>query len=275
MYKFLSPTTTEQACKLLRDTQNLRILAGGTDLIIALKDNIAVCDYVMDIKKIPSLNELEESADGLSVGAAVTIGRLKESGLLQGCYHALFQSASELANSLLRNRATLAGNICNASPGGDMLPSCLALGAWVETMSANGGRRIALENFFTGPKKHVLTPDEMVVRTVIPKSGGFSTFRKKKRIRGHDLAQISVACSYGTDKALTLAFGAAAPTPVKLELGSIERAQLRERKYDIVNKAAEFVKPIGDVRSSKEYRLAMIRHMTAEVIEEILERMEA
>ena len=274
MYQFLYPTTIVQAEGFLRDKSNLRILAGGTDLIIALKNRDTACEYLMDIKKIPELGQIGMTAQGLEIGAAATINRMIESGLLTGWYNALLQSGKELANVLLRNRATLAGNICNASPGGDMLTPCLVLGARLETISPGGSRQIALKDFFTGVKKHVLAPNELVLRTIIPKAGGVSAYRKKKRIRGHDLAQVGVAGSYGADGGLKLAFGAVAPTPLLLDLGVVEPGRLREKKAEIIQKAVESTSPISDVRSSKEHRLAMIRYLTGEVIDELLTNME-
>jgi len=274
MYQFLSPVTTAEALEFLKERKNLRILAGGTDLIIALKDGTAVCDHLMDIKKIPALKKMEQTRDGLEIGAAVTLGEMLASGILQEGYRAIGQSAASVANSLLRNRATLAGNICNASPGGDMLPACLVADAYVQTIAPAGGRSIPLRDFFVGVKKHVLQADELVVKVVIPKANGVSAFRKKKRIRGHDLAQVSVAVSYSATGVLRMAFGAAAPTPLLIELGAYQPEVLREKRNEIVDGAVEHASPIDDTRSSKAYRTAMLRHLAHEAINEILEEAE-
>ena len=262
MYEFLSPATCAEAIELLKEKKNLRILAGGTDLIIALRTGVLQCDYLMDIKEIPELRKIAMTDAGLEVGAAVCLGEMIESGLLQGYFAALGQSADSVANVLLRNRATMAGNICNASPVGDMLPSALVCGGLLHTMAPSGERIIPLREFFTGVKKHVLAADEMVVKTVFPVAEGHSAFRKKKRIRGHDLAQASVAASL-SGGVLKIAFGAAAPTPVLAEL---DPALPRD---EIIEKAMGIVSPISDVRSSKEYRLAMLRYLAAEVLEEV------
>jgi len=271
MYQFLSPVTVAEASECLKERKNLRILAGGTDLIIALKDKAAVCDYLMDIKKIPDLKRMEQTEEGLEIGAAVTLNEMLGSGMLTGWYNAVGQSAASVANHLLRNRATLVGNICNASPGGDMLPPCLVTDAYIQTIASAGGRTIPLRDFFTGVKKHVLQPDELVMKVVLPKADGISAFRKKKRIRGHDLAQVSVAVSYSREGVLRMAFGAAAPTPLLVECGTYEPEALRGKRGEIVDRAIEHTSPIGDVRSSKEYRLAMLRYLANEVIGEILE----
>ena len=275
MNQFLSPSTSAEALEFLGKNQNLQILAGGTDLIIALKSRTITCEYLMDIKKIPELQHVGTTSEGLEIGAAVSLSAALESGLLTGWYRAIAQSAASVANCLLRNRATLVGNICNASPGGDMLPSCLVTNAVLQTISPKGGRVIPLREFFVGVKKHTLEPNEMVTKIVFPHMDGVSAFRKKKRIRGHDLAQVSVAASYSRDSVLRMALGAAAPTPLLIELGTYQPAALKAQKDEIIDKALKQAVPISDVRSSKEYRFAMLKHLANEVLDEILEGMGA
>ena len=273
MYQFLTPATTTEAAEFLNEKKNLRILAGGTDLIIALKDS--PCDYVMDVKKIPELQSIRMTEAGLEIGASVALNEVLESGLLTGWYEALRQSAASVANVLLRNRATLAGNICNASPVGDTLPSCLVTNAFVKTIVFDAGRSIPLKDFFIGVRKHVLAPNEMVSMVVIPKNDGVSAFRKKARIRGHDLAQVSVAASYSKANILNMAFGAVAPTPLFLEMGTYQPSDLKSSKNEIIEKAAKSAVPITDVRSTKDYRLAMLKYLANEVLDEIIEKQKA
>ncbi|MCL2563023.1 MAG: FAD binding domain-containing protein [Oscillospiraceae bacterium] len=272
MYQFLSPKTIGEAKEHLAEKSNLKVLAGGTDLIIGLRDGAVHCDYIMDIKHIPELCEIGMTDDGLEVGAGVSLNAMLASGLCTGRYAALADSGHELANSLLRNRATLAGNICHASPGGDMLAPVLVLDAWVETLTPNGGRKIPLKDFFTGVKRHVLAADEMVVKTVFPRGDGTSAYHKKKRIRGHDLAQVGVAGSYAADGTLKLAFGAAGPTPVLIELGVFDPLALRAAREEILDKAMSGISPISDVRASKEHRLAMARYLAGDVLDALLEK---
>lgn len=269
MYQFYKPKSVDEATLLLSEKKNLRILAGGTDLIVALKNGIATCDFMMDIKKIPALRKISMTDEGLEIGAAVCIRELIDSGLLNCWYKALLQSGESLANVLLRNRATLVGNICNASPAGDMLPSSLVLGGQLHIAGRRGNRIIPLKEFFTGVKKHVLAPDEMVVKIVYPKGEGVSAFKKKKRIQGHDLAQVSVSASYSKQGFLKIAFGSAAPTPLLMEIGTFSADELLSKRAEIIDKAMESAAPIGDVRSSKDYRMSMLRYLTAEVIDEI------
>ena len=267
MYEFLSPRTLDEAAAFLAEKPKLKILAGGTDLIIGLRGGVVSCECVMDIKKIPALSEVKMTDEGLEVGAAASLNAMLDSGLLTGRYEALAESASELANGLLRNRATLAGNICHASPVGDTLPSALVLDASVETIAPGGGRRIALRDFFTGVRENVLAPNEMVIKTVFPKGDGVSAYRKKKRIRGHDLAQVGVAGSY-VNGGLKLAFGAVAPTPVCVDFGTCDLAN----REAILQEAMDSISPISDVRASKEHRMAMARYLAEQVLDAIAEK---
>ncbi len=263
MPEFLQPTSRKQAMEFLREKQDVRFLAGGTDLIIMLRARAVDCQYLMDVKRIPELNAFEYTPEGLTVGAAVTCNQILHADFLREEHKLLQESAITLANDLLRNRATLVGNICNASPGGDMLPACLVLGARLHTCSPAGERVIPISEFFTGVKKHVLAADEMVVKITLPNKPGRGVYLKKRRIRGHDLAQVGLAGFYGEDGGLSFGIAAVGPTPVLVEgLGSFTREQLPAAKEEIIAKVMAQAKPISDVRSSKEYRLAMLRYFT-------------
>ena len=154
-FQFLQPSTLDEAAEILKSYEDVRILAGGTDLLVLLKDHVLTCKYVMDIKKIPQMNVLGNAGQDLEIGGAVSLNRLLASDLSGGSYSVLRDGASELANSLLRNRATIIGNICNASPGGDMLPAALVLEGTLEAVSAGGSRMIPLSGFFKIGRAHV------------------------------------------------------------------------------------------------------------------------
>ena len=251
MPEFLQPTSLAQAMELLREKQDVRFLNGGTDLIILLRARAVDCRYLMDVKRIPELNVFTYTPEGLSIGAAVTCSQILRAGFLNEEHKLLQEAAVTLANDLLRNRATLAGNICNASPGGDMIPACLVLNASVHTRSPRGERIIPLNQFFTG------------VKVTLPNQPGRGVYLKKRRIRGHDLAQVGLAGFYGSDGGLRFAAAAVGPTPVLIaDIGSFTPTELKSAKAEIVEKVAVRAKPISDVRSSKEYRLAMLRYFT-------------
>jgi carbon-monoxide dehydrogenase medium subunit len=266
-YQFLQPSTLAEATEILNSHEDVRVLAGGTDLLVLLKDRVLTCRYVMDIKKISELNVLCKSENGLEIGGAVSLNKILASDLTGGCYSVLRDGALALANSLLRNRATLIGNICNASPGGDMLPASLVLGGVLEAVSVSGSRLIPLCDFFTGVKKHVLEKNELVTKITFAEKNGKGVYLKKKRIKGHDLAQTGVAAFWTADGMLSVALGAVAPTPVLIAgMGPIGKSALRRAHDGIETEILNRINPISDTRSSREYRIAMVKYFIGEII---------
>jgi len=256
-----------EATEILDSYEDVKILAGGTDLLILLKDRVITCRYVMDIKKIPELNVLVKKGNGLEIAAAVNLNKVLSSALTGEAFSALRDSAAAHANSLLRNRATLTGNICNASPGGDMIPAALVLDGTLEAVCAQGSRQIPLREFFTGVKKHVLRKNELVTKITFPPKKGKSLYLKKKRIKGHDLAQVGLAAFWDDSGELSIAVGSAAPTPVLVSgLGPFDRKTLAGSRAGIENEVLSRINPITDARSSREYRIAMVKYFIGQVI---------
>lgn len=267
---YIRPESVAEACELLDGYGNeARILAGGTDLIIGLKEKVVKCKYLIDIKKIPKMKELKYSDEtGLSVGGAVTLNEIIDNKEVQENYPLLVEAAKSLANYLLRNRATMIGNICNASPAGDMLGVSLVLEGILEAVSKQGIRRIPIKEFFLGVKKNALRENELALRIVFPSVKGKGKFTRRSRIKGHDLAQISAAGFIKLEGGLKLSLGAVAPTPVLIELTDISRYGVKNEKVraEIVKKVIENINPIGDQRASKEYRSAMAKYLTEQVL---------
>jgi carbon-monoxide dehydrogenase medium subunit len=264
----MQPTSLEEAWEQFAISGDVKFLAGGTDLIPLLRQKAISCDALMDIKRIPELSGIRLTDATLEIGAAVTCNQILATKGIASEFTALKQALEALANSLLRNRATLAGNICNASPSGDLLSSCLVLNASLVVASPRGQRTIALKDFFTGVKRHVLKPDEIVLRTVFPRISGRSAYLKKKRIHGHDLAQVGVAGFYGDDGQLRLSLGAVATTPLLLDgFGKLNPAELVTRRDEIVQTAVAAARPISDVRASEHYRIQMLRLFTERIID--------
>jgi len=266
-YQFLQPSSLSEATEILNSYEDVRILAGGTDLLILLKDRVLSCKYVMDIKKIPAMNVFGKTEKGLEIGGAINLNKVLSSDLTGGSCSVLKDGAAALANSLLRNRATLIGNICNASPGGDMMPAALVLDAELEAVSAKGKRQIPLCDFFTGVKKHVLQKNELVTKIVFPPKKGKGIYLKKRRIKGHDLAQVGLAAFWAEDGNLSLALAAVAPTPILIKgLGPFDKNALAGARDNLEREALNKISPISDTRSSMEYRIAMVKYFIGEVI---------
>ena len=263
--RFESPATIEAAIALLRgSTQSSAILGGGTDLIADVRAGRQV-DLVVDIKKIVSLKSLSWEADGtLVIGACVPVQRVSEDEQIRKRYPALSTAAGNVGSLQVRCRATIAGNLGNASPCADNAPALLVLNAKVRIVSKDGPREVALDGFIRDVKKTALKRDEIIAAVIIPPqpAGLRSAFLKIKRVRGHDLALVNAAGAYDPASGeFRLAIGSAACTPILVR--GIEAISPTDCPDDVGERLAEralaSISPIDDVRASAEYR----RDMTA------------
>lgn len=260
-FDYIRPQVLEDALTFLKENINTKILAGGTDLIVMLRRNAAMPEHILDIKSIPETKRLEYTpGDGLYIGASITVNQVAKADFIQHRYAALVQGANSLASYQLRNRATLVGNICNASPGADLAAPLLVYEAKVHIASSRGTRQVACEEFFTGVKKTVLQEDEMVVGVSMPDvpGGDTSIFLKQARIKGHDLGIAGVAVRRTDANVYRVAMSAVAPTPIRLkELEVMLTAQplTAELAAQAGKEVGKLINPISDVRSSAQYRL--------------------
>jgi carbon-monoxide dehydrogenase medium subunit len=274
-FEMFQPATLQEASRLLKENgPGGRFLAGGTDLVIAMKEKGLLPKYIVDLKRVPGLGGIRENSDGsISLGALTTLYEIETSKLIKKKYPFLAQSAAEVGSIQIRNRATIGGNMANASPSADTSPALMALGATATLVSAGGERKILVEEFFKGPGQSVMNVDEIVTEITIPKTGPslvgeYIKFSPREMM---DLAYVGVAVAYNlaaNDKKCTgvrIVLGAVAPTPIRAKRaeaaleGQIISEALAEKVGQI---AAEEAKPISDVRSSADYRRAMVGTMT-------------
>jgi carbon-monoxide dehydrogenase medium subunit len=269
------PTTLQEASRLVKENgPGGRFLAGGTDLVIAMKEKGLVPKYVVDLKRVPGLSGIRENRDGsVSLGALTTMYEIETAPLIKKKYPFLAQSAAEVGSIQIRNRATVGGNMANATPSADVAPALIALNAIAKIADANAERTIPLEEFFTGPGQTVMTADEILTEVTIPKTdrdlvGEYIKFSPREMM---DLAYVGVAVVYNLRKqdrkcdGVRIVLGAVAPTPMRAKRAeaALEGQHLTEALADTVAQiAAEEAKPISDVRSSAEYRRAMVGAMT-------------
>jgi carbon-monoxide dehydrogenase medium subunit len=273
-FEMYQPTSLQQASRLLKDKgAGGRFLAGGTDLVIAIKEKGLIPKYVVDLKKIPGVSGIREHADGsITLGALTTMREIETDPLLNKKYPFLCQSAAEVGSIQIRNRATVGGNMANATPSADVAPSLIALNATAKIVDADGERIIALEEFFRGPGQSIMSPEEILTEITIPKTspqlvGEYIKFSPRDMM---DLAYIGVAVAYdmAADKrcsGVRIVLGAVAPQPIRARNAEalLEGQLLTEEVAAKVSaEAAKESKPISDVRSSAEYRRAMVGAMT-------------
>ena len=171
-FDFYQPTTLTEASRLLKDNgPGGRFLAGGTDLVIAMKEKGLLPKYIVDLKRVPGLAGIREHDDGtMTIGALTTMYAIETSPVIKKKYPFLAQSAAEVGSIQIRNRATIGGNMANATPSADVAPSLIALNGTAKIASAACERTVSMEEFFRGPGQNVMSADEILTEITIPKT---------------------------------------------------------------------------------------------------------
>ncbi|TFG82155.1 MAG: molybdopterin dehydrogenase [Spirochaetales bacterium] len=266
-FRYLAPRTAGELVRILDERKNDgKILAGGTDLIPNIRNGLMKPRFVIDVKKTPEASTLAYSdADGLVIGTAITINDILRSATAQDKYPVLCVCAHELASHQIRNRATVTGNVVNASPCSDMAPALLCLDAKALLRSKDGQRSMPFKEFFTDVKKTVLKPGEYLERIEVPAEsrGARGSYLKLKRIAGHDLGIVGVLMVRRGDD-IRFAVSSAAPTPVL-----VDTVTSKDGPEEAVRKVLGAVSPISDVRGTKEYREHMIGVYVRRLLSEV------
>ncbi len=266
-FDYAGPATRAELHELLsRHGKEAKLLAGGTDLVVNLRAGIAKPLLVIDVKKVAEFRGISYGdKEGLVIRPSVTINELLADKVVNERFPLLAECGHDLASYQIRNRATVIGNVVNASPCSDMAPALLCLGARAVISSKRGEREIPFSQFFKGVKKTVLAEDELLERIVVPasSSGARGSYSKLKRIAGHDLGIVGVALMK-KDGQIKLGISSSAPTPVLVE-------GLREGDDEakVVAAARAAISPISDVRCSKEYREFMVEVFVKRLLKEV------
>ena len=281
-FSYLRPRSIEETVGILaKHGPAARLLAGGTDLLVRLRSGHTRPDVVVDLKRVAELTSaIEEVNGGLRVGARAVMTDLIADERVRRDYPALVEAATVVGSVQIRNRATVAGNICNASPAADTAPALLAYGATVNLVGPGGRRRIALEAFFTGPGRTILERGELVesidLRGQTGPVGG--AFGRVTRRWGVDLATINLAIVVTPAGEARCAFGAVAPRPV---LVVDTCGVFAARPGDPAARRAAWERlltstsPISDVRGGREYRQAMLEVMSERTWNTAMDRLDA
>ena len=272
-FEYFEPASLPEACALLARYQGrAQPLAGGTDLLVELKEQLRRADCVVNIKKIPGIDRLAFDAhDGLHIGALVTAREVELAAFTGEHYASLVQAARELGSIQVRNRATIIGNVCRASPSADTLPPLIADGAEITVHGPSGHRSLPLEEFFTGPGKTVLRHDELAtaIRVPAPAPRTRKIYIKHGRRKAMELATVGVAVT-ASPKEGRIVLGAVAPTPIRARnaeamlRGQVLEPALIERA---ARAAMEESRPISNVRASADYRREMVAVLTRRALE--------
>lgn len=284
-FEYFKPDDAEKICSLLKaHGEDVQVLAGGTDLIVGMQEKHLEPEYVVDVKNLAGIDEITyDEAEGiLKIGAATKLNTIVTSKLVRKHWEVLAEAARTVGSYQIRNRATLGGNVCNASPSADTLPSLLALEAKVKIVGREGSRIVPIENFFVGPGENILKSDEIVTEIQIPEPENTQegVYIKKSRRKAVDLAIIGVSVvgeKVDAGYRFKVALGAVAPTPLRVkEVEEIlNNNEINEDVIeDAAKKARELVSPITDLRGTKEYRVKMVESQTKEAIEAVLAGLE-
>lgn len=262
---YRSPSTVDDALALMAEAPGAAFLLGGTDLLPQMRTGRRGPSTLVDLKRIPELREIRETVDGcLSIGAAVPLADVETHPAVRARYALLAECVSTVGAWPLRQRATLAGNICNASPAADTAVALLAFDAVVGAVSGEGHRTIPMSRFFTGPGRTALRPGELVTEVVLPATcGGFAgSYLRLSRRKGMDLATVGVLvgrCNGRLPPRYRIALAAVAPTPIRATAAEeLLEARGSAAAAEAAELAMEACAPITDVRGSAEYRREMV-----------------
>jgi len=266
-FKYLAPRRRAELLDLIAEYgARAKVLAGGTDLLVNIRAGVMKPDFIVDAKKVESYSGVgRNDAGALVFWPATTINDVLQDARVRKDFPLLAACGHDLASYQIRNRATVIGNVVNASPCSDMAPALLCLGANAVIVSKKGERIVPFKEFFTGVKKTVLMADEILERIEVPaaSAGVRGDYRKLKRINGHDLGIVGVALAIKDGK-INFAISSAAPTPVLVE-GLPEKIGADEA-VAAVDKA---ISPISDVRCTKEYRAYMVSVYVRRLLQEV------
>jgi len=264
-FGYARPATMAEALALLDEHgPDARLLCGGTDLIVGLRKGTIRPGMVIDLKRVAELRpEIVDTGSALVVGATGVLTDLIEDPRVRRHFPALVEAAMTVGSVQIRNRATLTGNICNASPAADTAPALLVHGARVNLVGVGGRRTVAYDDFVTGPRQTVLRRGELVasIELPLPAEPLGAAFARLTRRRGVDLATISMCCSVSASGVTRFAYGAVGPRPflVTDESGVLaDPAAGEPAKEEILARFIAQASPISDLRASREYRQAML-----------------
>ena len=276
---YLAPRRLDEALHAMADG-GATVFCGGTDLSPQTESGARQYQAkLLNLRRIEGLSGIDAGGSEIRIGAATTVSEIRASTALAEIAPVLVEAAERFASEQLRNAASIGGNLCNASPAGDMIPPLLVLGASVELACVQGGavqtRRVPLERFFVGPGKSVKLPQELLTAVVFdrPASGFKARFRKSGPRPALEISTVSVAVGArvagGRLSGVRVAMGPVAPTPLRAR--RVEAA-LEGKPLDTATPAAavaaatEDAKPIDDVRASAWYRGHLVKVFVEEVL---------
>ncbi len=279
--KLHEPHSLADALKLLREIEDTRILAGGTDLLVDLKEGSTEAKHLISLRKIEELKGIKTQDDRIRIGAMVTPNELASNSLIQKYLPALSEASGSMASKQIRSMATIGGNIVSAVPSADLPPSLMAADASVLLICSEDTREVALLEFFSGPRLSICRGEEILTEILIPmpRDNTGISYQKVMLRKANALAVASVAAKItlnnGKIEKAAVVLGAVAPTPL-LALEASESLLGKVPSDSLFHRASLIAKdessPITDIRGSIWYRKQIVEVLTQRTLKEALSR---
>ena len=272
-FEYKRPETLQEVFELLNQDNDSQIVAGGTDLLVKLREAESSPDFLIDIKELEELKGIEQNNNEIKIGSLTTITEIKENKLIKNKLYALYQAAKEFGCYEIRNRATIGGNVVHASPGAEFGVPLFALEAEVEVIGKNGTKRLPIEEFWYDVGR-VKLDNELLKSIIINIDKNVkSSYHRLSRVEGMDLAVVNTALVKKSNEKYRSYFGTVARTPYRNE--KIDEI-LGEEKFnkssfakiqDIINKS---VSPrASSLRASPEYKKRMVVSLLKKCLRDI------
>lgn len=277
-YGMLQPVTLEEALGALAGREDVLPLAGGTNVVMAMREGHHRGSTLMDVTRLAELRGTRLENGHVVAGGGATAAQLLDSAIIAERARPLYQALLTFANPLIRSRATMAGNIADASPAADTYPPLLVLDAEVELGSAAGRRYVLVDQFVVGPNQTLRRPDELIIslRWPVPGARSAGAFHKLALRKGSSCSVLSVAVMVDLDREgsvsrARIGLGAVAPRPIRAyeaEKSLVGRALTADAIQEAARLAADATQPIDDVRSKAGYRRRITGVLTRRLLEE-------
>lgn len=244
---------------------NVVVLAGGTDLMPSYERGLSLPDHLIDLKYLPDLNAIKVSDNMIEIGALTIVQAIHDHAIVQSEFTALHESAHDFAGAQIRHRGTIGGNICNASPAGDLLPVLYAFEANIEITSKAGARTLPISEFILEPGKTALRDGELVTSILLPRKNLNSRFQKVGLRQSMAISVLNVAFVWRVKNdmmnPLTIAAGAVAPTVVTLDTFTSAYINSPEELFHHMSLIDETISPIDDIRATANYRRTVLLNL--------------
>jgi len=279
--QYFAPQKIEEALEILSQYgKEIKVIAGGTDLLIQYYDRLYEVGSWLDLKNIKELKEIKIHQNQVEIGAMVTHAQLEKSEDIKKYFPVLSQAAADIGSPQIRNRGTIGGNIVNASPAGDLLSTLMAYDAQFKLLSLQKEALISAEEFFIGPKKTILEPAQLLIQIILPlpSERTYGSWIKIGKRKALIIATITLALvvemaeDNKTVKDVRTCLGSVAPTPI--EIKEI-REKMIGKKFNQLdfNQLGQIVEdkisPIDDIRGTREYRKDVAKNIMINALEEI------